>query len=275
MQTRFERWTHHFGRARTCARRLCGLRLMIATGCLFLIPAISMAQEIDAGDPGGQQSFLGIVWQGLSWIGPVIGLMSLVSITLIIEHFWTTRRSTMVTEDETQEMRELIEQREFKSCIDRVSKSRTMFGDVLTIGLRHGRHGFDAMQEAVEERAAAWRSRLFRKVEYLNIIGNLSPLMGLLGTVLGMIKAFGKMGGGAYGPERLAEGISLALVSTFLGLIVAIVSLGFFGICRNRVDSLTVAAHAAVIDVLEYFRPSPLLANGTPGPAPPEPVQTG
>ena len=64
----------------------------------------------------------------------------------------------------------------------------TLVGDVLTIGLRHGRHGFDAMQEAVEERANAWRSRLFRRVEYLNIIGNIAPLMGLLGTVMGMIQ---------------------------------------------------------------------------------------
>lgn len=251
--------------------------IIIASFCLFLIQGSALAQATEGVDPDQTQSFLGIVWQGLSWIGPVIGILSLVSLTLIIEHFWTMRRSTMVTEDETQAMRDLIEKREFKACIDRVSESHTMFGDVLAIGLRHGRHGFDAMQEAVEERAAAWRSRLFRKVEYLNIIGNLSPLMGLLGTVLGMIKAFGKMGGGAYGPEKLADGISLALVSTFLGLVVAIVSLGFFGICRNRVDSLTVAAHAAVIDVLEYFRPAPLLANGSPDPAgeaPTEPVRT-
>jgi len=115
------------------------------------------------------------------------------------------------------------------------------------------------MQEAVEERANAWRSRLFRRVEYLNIIGNIAPLLGLLGTVMGMIEAFGQMQAtkGAYGPEELAGGISLALVSTFMGLIVAIIAMFFFGVCRNRVDSMTVAAHAAVIDTLEYFRPAP------------------
>ena len=77
-------------------------------------------------------------------------------------------------------------------------------------------------------------------------------------------QAFAKMNEthGAYGPEDLAGGISLALVSTFLGLVVAIVSLGFFGICRNRVDSFTVTAHAAVEDLLEYFRPVTQLTNG-------------
>jgi biopolymer transport protein ExbB len=115
----------------------------------------------------------------------------------------------------------------------------------------------------VDEQAGAWSSRLFRRVEYLNIIGNLGPLMGLLGTVLGMIRAFSEMQAahGAYKPENLAGGISLALVNTFLGLAVAIVSLGFFGLCRNRVDAMTVAAHVAATDLLEYFRPSAATAN--------------
>lgn len=225
----------------------------------FALPAF--AQDSTAADEttSHMTSFLDVVIQGIGYIGPVILLLSIIMAYLIIEHFWTIRGSTMANELEMRQTRELIENRKFKECVKAVSESRSMFGDVLTIGLRHGRHGFEAMQEAVEERANAWRSRLFRKVELLNIIGNISPLLGLLGTVTGMIAAFGQMQAtkGAYGPEELAGGISLALVSTFLGLIVAIVSLFFFGICRNRVDSMTVAAHAAVIDVLEYFRPSP------------------
>jgi biopolymer transport protein ExbB len=78
---------------------------------------------------------------------------------------------------------------------------------------------------------------MFRKVEYMNIIGNLGPLLGLLGTVYGMIIAFndlGRGGGEAAGDAGgLARGISLALVNTLLGLGVAIVGLLFFGICRN------------------------------------------
>ncbi len=222
-----------------------------------------VTSSIVAADPAGisgKDSFMDIVIMGSGWIGPVIGLMSLWSMSIIIEHFWSIRRSTMVIESEVKEMRDLVERRQFKGCIERVSKSKSMFGDVLTIGLRHGRHGFTAMQEAVEERAMAWRSRLFRRVEYLNIIGNITPLLGLLGTVMGMIAAFAKMRSGAYGADNLAGGISLALVSTFLGLIVAIISMLFFGICRNRVDSMTVAAHASAVDILEYFRPAQTMA---------------
>ncbi len=235
----------------------------------MFIPAVLLAAEDDV---GADISFLRVLIDGAEWPGIFIGLMSLAAVTIIVEHFWTIRRVTMAPEDEIETAREMIENRKFKECIDYIQERRSMFADVLTVGLRHGRHGFEAMHEAVEERAGAWSSRLFRKVEYLNIIGNLGPLMGLLGTVLGMIEAFAVMKAmhGAYKPEDLAGGISMALVNTFLGLGVAIVSLGFFGICRNRVDALTVAAHAGVVDLLEYFRPALVgpAPTAQPGPRP-------
>jgi biopolymer transport protein ExbB len=239
----------------------------------------SVARAAD-GDPAEKVSFLHILLTGAEWPGLFIAMMSLASVTIIIEHFWTIRRTTMIPEPEIEATREMIENRRFKECIDYILGRKSMYADVLAAGLRHGRHGFDAMHEAAAERAAAWSSRLFRKVEYLNIIGNLGPLMGLLGTVIGMIRAFSAMQAthGAYKPEDLAGGIGLALVNTFLGLAVAIVSLGFFGVCRNRVDAMTVTAHAAVVDLLEYLRSSPpagssanASAAGTAPPASPRP----
>jgi len=225
-----------------------------------LLPWLAFASPLNAQDAGAtaRTSFLDVVLHGAEWPGVVIALMSLAAVTIIIEHFWTTRRATMVPEAQVEAARQMIEARRFRECIEYVRNGKSMFADVLTVALRHGRHGFDAMYEAGRERAGAWSSRLFRRVEYLNIIGNLGPLMGLLGTVLGMIRAFGEMqqAHGLYKPENLAGGISLALVNTFLGLGVAIVSLGFFGVCRNRVDALTVAAEAAALDLLEYFRPA-------------------
>jgi len=237
--------------------------------------AVSMARAADGG-AADEGSFIDVVTAGMEWPGWLIAALSVVSVTIIAEHFWTIRRSSIVPQVEIETARRMIENRELKEFIEHVRARKSMFADVLPASLRHGRHGFEAMHEAAEERAAAWSSRLFRRVEYLHIIGNLGPLMGLLGTVLGMIEAFGAMQAshGAYKPEDLAGGISLALVNTFLGLSVAIVSLGFFGICRNRVDTLTVAAHAAVLDVLEYFRPAPF-AVPPPTAAMTPPIATG
>ncbi len=230
---------------------------------------VGAAFAADAPSAAGK-SLLQVILDGAEWPGIVIALLSLASVTIIVEHFWTIRQATMLPIAEVEATRQLIEARKFKECIDSIHTSRTMFADVLTVGLRHGRSGFDAMHEASQERSAAWASRLFRKVEYLNIIGNLAPLMGLLGTVLGMIRAFGAMqdSHGAYKPENLAGGISLALVNTFLGLAVAIISLGFFGVCRSRVDAFTTVTHAAAVDLLEYFRPITVggpLTSSSPG----------
>jgi len=237
-------------------RRFARIPLLIAIAVTLAAATAALASD----DPAAERvSFLQILIHGAQWPGLIIALMSLTSVTIIVEHFLTTRRSTMFPESEIATTRRYIEGRKYKECVEFLAGGKSMFADVLTTGLRHGRHGFEAMQAAAEERAGAWSSRLFRRVEYLNIIGNLSPLLGLLGTVLGMIEAFGAMqeAHGAYKPENLAGGISLALVNTFLGLAVAIISLGFFGVCRNRVDAMTVAAHAAALDLLEYFRPSP------------------
>src|SRR5262249_22077864 len=150
------------------------------------------------------------------------------------------------------------------------------FARTMSAALQHARHGFDAMHEAAIEKSGQLSGQMFRKVEYMNIIGNLGPLLGLLGTVYGMIIAFNDLGRGggeaAADAGGLARGISLALVNTLLGLGVAIVGLLFFGVCRNRIESLTVQATVQVLDLLEYFRPSAMPTSASePRRAPPAP----
>ena len=106
----------------------------------------------------------------------------------------------------------------------------------------------DAMETAVSEQTA----EQFRQIEYLNIIGNLGPLLGLLGTVLGMIEAFQAMhqAQGQANPAQLAGGISTALTHTFLGLLLAVPCLFAFGVLRTMVDRLTTRAALVAEDML-------------------------
>ncbi len=216
------------------------------------VPAL--AQEA-AGD---SKSILDIIWDGIEWPTYFIVLGSIASLTLIVEHFLSVRRGTIAPAEQVKQAKQLIETRNFRECMDGLKKSKTFFARVMTSAMQHARHGFDAMHEAAIEKSGEMGGAMFRKVEYLNIMGNLGPLLGLLGTVLGMIEAFAAMGEGGGGSDAggLAGGISKALVNTMLGLALAIIGLGFFGVCRNRVDSLTTSATVQVLDLLEYFRPA-------------------
>lgn len=231
----------------------------VAGSAAALLCGSALAQTAPASAPAAGQSMWSIIGQGMDWPAYFILIGSVATIALIAEQFVTTRRQTIAPQQQVNQTRSLIERRAFRECLESVKKSNTYFARVVTAALQHARHGFDAMHEAAVEKAGELSGQMFRKVEFLNILGNLGPLMGLLGTVYGMIVSFHELGqaGGQAGGDAggLARGISLALVNTLLGLGLAILGLLFYGVCRNRVDALTVQATVQVLDLLEYFRP--------------------
>lgn len=237
----------------------------LATAMLLWVPA-ALAQT-----SAKPQSLWGVFYEGLAWPAFFILVGSFALIAIIVEHFINVRQINIAPPDQVKRAKQLIEVRKFRECFDALNKSTTYFARVMSAALAHARHGFDAMHEAAVEKSGELSGRLFRRVEFMNIIGNLGPLLGLLGTVWGMIIAFKNLGGagGAANAGDLARGISLALVNTLLGLALAIVGIGFFGWCRNRVDALTVQATVDALDLLEYFRPAPAGAVAAAAPAAP------
>jgi biopolymer transport protein ExbB len=238
--------------------------------------AATALAQVPSGAASGARSMWQVVFDGIEWPAYLILAGSLVTIALIVEHFIVVRPVAIAPVEQVKRARRLIERRDFRVCVERMRKSSTFFARVMTAALEHARHGFDAMHNAALEKSGELSGQMFRKVEYMNIIGNLGPLLGLLGTVYGMIIAFGALGagGGAAATDAggLATGISLALVNTLLGLGLAIVGLGFFGVCRNRVDSFTVQATVQALDLLEYFRP---VGSTMPGTEPPRTQRPG
>ncbi|MFQ5805643.1 MAG: MotA/TolQ/ExbB proton channel family protein [Phycisphaerae bacterium] len=234
--------------------------------CFVIVPAATALAQVVTATPPETRSMWQVVRDGIQWPAYLILAGSLVTIALIVEHFIVVRPVTTAPTEQVRKAKYLIERRNFRECLERMRKSSTFFARVMTASLEHARHGFDAMHDAALEKSGELSGQMFRKVEYMNIFGNLGPLMGLLGTVYGMIIAFGALGqgGGVAGTDAggLAIGIALALVNTLLGLGLAIVGLGFFGVCRNRVDAFTTQATVQVLDLLEYFRPVPAVPHG-------------
>jgi len=252
---------------RRCRR---GWRLSALGGLALVVCGVAQAQPAEGAVES--ESMWRIIREGMEWPAFLILVGSVAVVALIVEHFFTVRRATIAPRQQISAAKRLIERRQFRECFDKMRRSPTFFARVLSASLRHARHGFDAMHEAAIESSGQLSGQMFRKVEYMNMLGNLGPLMGLLGTVLGMIVAFGALGAGggeAAGTDAggLARGISLALVNTLLGLGLAVVGIGFFGVCRNRVDALTVQATVDVLNLLEYFRPIPTSTSEPQTPA--------
>ncbi|QDV13531.1 Biopolymer transport protein ExbB [Rosistilla oblonga] len=200
-----------------------------------------LAQTVDA-DAGG-----GSFWQIL-FSGGIVGLLiilllfslSLIAAFLIFDQFMALRRAEVIPEGVVEPIQKLLAERRVKEADAICRQKPSLLTFVMMSGLAEVDFGWPSVEKAMEEALAEQSARMMRRIEYLSVIGNIAPMVGLLGTVTGMIFAFQRVAisqGGA-GAGDLAEGIYQALVTTVGGLIVAIPALGAFAVLRNRVDGL-------------------------------------
>lgn len=112
----------------------------------------------------------------------------------------------------------------------------------------------EVMKEAIEESGRAVTHKLERYLTTLGTIASIGPLLGLLGTVIGMVELFGALGPGSHDPVMLARGISVALYNTAMGLIVAIPSMIFYRYFRGQVDTLVIEMEQQAIKLVELLQ---------------------
>ena len=182
--------------------------------------------------------------------GPLVWLLlalSLLAIKLIVEYLLLIRRTKLAPAAVGRQTANLLRTSRTNSTLEWLAKQDNLLGRTLHMGLSQASNGRAAIDTGIAEMLEQQSSVLHRKVEWLNIIGNVAPMIGLFGTVWGMINAFNSIvrAGGQPEPADLAEGISVALVTTWWGLIVAIPALAAFGFLRNRINAI--AAEVAVI----------------------------
>jgi len=198
-----------------------------------------------------------LVWPGGGVIGAVLWLMSIAMVAIVVEYFIAIRRTNIIPEMVHGQIRELFEAKQYREAIDLTASEPSYLSYVVHAALTEAAHGYPAMERAMEEAAEERTTKLLRHIEWLNLMGNISPMLGLLGTVWGMINAFFKIVqvGGVPNPGELAGAIGIALVTTLLGLAVAIPSLAVYSLMRNRIDALSSEAMVASQDLISNFRP--------------------
>ncbi len=190
-------------------------------------------------------------------IGGMIILLSFVSLGLVIDYAYTIRQNKLAPPEDIATFKKLAHELKSEELTSLTREKSSFLAQVVSAGLNEIHLGYNAMIKAMEDTSEALSARLARKIEHLNIIANISPMMGLLGTVIGMLRCFNDISRvtGSIDPKQLAGGIFEALVTTCLGLIVAIPSLYFYAIFRNRIDEFAGETSIAAEDIVASYKP--------------------
>jgi len=256
---------------------------LLAVGALALavlaVPVASWAGEPAAtpaptpaaapGDPGAGTGTVGPTsggprqwgwWEVIKSMGAtgiVIVLLSVAGLALIIDFMVNIRRDKLVPQDIVSELEQLFEQEQYEQAMELCDAEDCFFTRICGAGLAKLGAGYERMTEAVQEAGEEELTALNQKIGWLSLIGTVAPMLGLLGTVIGMIDAFSTIAslGGAANPADLAEGISKALITTLMGLMVAIPVLSAYTFFRNRVTRVMLEVGVITGDLLDRFRP--------------------
>lgn len=186
------------------------------------------------------------------WLMYPIVLCSVIAVAITLERLWALRRSRVVPEHMVAQVWHWLQHNELDAEKVRLVRDSSPLGRILAAGLEKRRAPRDDMKESVEDTGRHVAHELERFLNTLGTIASISPLLGLLGTVTGMIKVFSAIVNvGVGNPGALAGGISEALLTTAAGLIVAIPSLIAYRYLRGRVRELIVIMEEQAIKLID------------------------
>jgi biopolymer transport protein ExbB len=192
--------------------------------------------------------------QAAGWpIWPII-LCSIIAIAIIGERFYSLRQELVAPRDLLPKV--IQEYRKSGVTADMLARTAqsSLLGKVLAAGLKNINSPREVMKESIEEAGRAASQELDRYLTTLGTIATMSPLLGLLGTIIGMIEIFGaSTPTGITDPAQLAHGISIALYNAAFGIIVAVPSLVFYRHFRARADSLIVEMELQAVKMVEVI----------------------
>ncbi len=201
------------------------------------------------------------------WLMIPIIICSILAIAITIERFWVLRVDKVAPRDLLPSVWKLLKENRLTSDYLKTLRRETWLGSILAAGLQQSRMGREAMKDAVQQQASHVAHEMERFLNTLGTIALISPLLGLLGTVLGMIEVFTAiMLQGTGNAGVLAGGISQALITTAAGLLVAIPAMIFYRALRRRVETILIMMEqdcVKLIDALTAEQPAAGMGGGS------------
>jgi biopolymer transport protein ExbB len=219
-------------------------------------PAADAPADAAGGGGAKNSSLLGWVYQSLGVGYLVVFLaLSISLVSLFVMNMLAARRDTLCPQELVDAFEEKLNEKDFQSAYDLARTDESVLGQVLSAGLAKLSRGYSKALEGMQEVGEEESMKLEHRLSYMALIGNLSPMIGLFGTVHRMISSFQviAVSGATPKPAELAEGISTALFTTLIGLAVAIPAIAAYNLLRNRVTRLLLEVGVTSENLMSRF----------------------
>ncbi len=237
-----------FGSGSLCAMLLSVMLLAIYAGSFTAVTCSSSvavaADDADSGDSAPapkSENFLIWFLRALGWKYVLaFGAISFLLVAFIFKFSLSMRRSVLMPDEIVQGFEDEIAEKHFSEAYDLVSNDDSFMAQVLAAGMPRLQQGREAAQKAMEDVITSESMKLDHQLSYVGLIATVSPMIGLLGTVDGMVASFSVIAKATGSPKasELANGISMALITTMTGLIFSIPALIFFALMKNNINKI-------------------------------------
>ncbi|MBN9521125.1 MotA/TolQ/ExbB proton channel family protein [bacterium] len=243
----------------------------LAVLAVAVFPEVASAQEGGDAAPRKQNIIIHMI-QSVGWVfGPLLLSLSIILVALCVLLILDLRMQNAIPPGFVDEFTDTVNKRKFKEAFDMARNDPSFLGRVLTAGMGRLQYGIEDARETAMNALEAIKSDKDQKNNYTAVIASLGPMLGLVGTVYGMIESFMVLGSSTSTPNAsaLAEGISHALVVTLFGIGVSVPAIFFNAFFKNRITKVTMDVAHIAEDLLTQMYHNSKKAGPVPAAAPP------
>ena len=192
--------------------------------------------------------------QAAGWpIWPLI-LTSIIGVAIILERFWSLRNSQIIPEGLMVEIKTMIKQNNLDNSKVNILKNSSPLGDILAVAIAKRNDSVEEIKSALDERAGFIVHNLERYLGVLVTIATVAPLLGLFGTIIGMVELFSSFTSSGHDVAVFARGISIALYNTAGGIVVAVPAMIAYRFFRSKIDNYLNEMEHYAIQIVEILK---------------------
>lgn len=187
---------------------------------------------------------------------PAFAVTSIIFVTLVVMNWLSISRNNIMPLEMVDQFKEKLEEQDFQAAYEVSKESDSPLGKILSAGLAKMASGYEAAQQSMSDVAEEEITRMEQKLGYIALVGGIAPMLGLLGTVYGMVASFQVIATSGTAPQasELAKGISTALITTEVGLVIAIPAMICYEIFRNKLALLILELTVQTENLMSRFK---------------------